>query len=67
MLIRIQMLETIGVEAGGTTDDSVDLVSFFKEQFGTVVQGRWMIATLGRSNSQVRTVLAGDTCVERDE
>lgn len=67
MLVRIQMLETIGIEAGGTTDDSVYLVSFFKEQFGTVVQGRCIIATLGRSNSQVRTVLTGDTCVERDE
>lgn len=61
------MLETIGVEARGTTDDSVHLVSLFKEQFGTVVQGRCMIATLGRGNSQVRTVLAGDTCVEYNE
>jgi hypothetical protein len=36
MLICIQMVETIGVEAGGTTDDAVHLVTLGKKQFGEV-------------------------------
>lgn len=49
MLIRIQMLQTIGVEARGTTNDSVHLVAFFEEQFGTMVRGEGMISTCERS------------------
>ena len=67
MLIRIQMLQTIGIEAGGTTDDSVHLVAFFEEQLGTMAQGQSMISRLGRSDSQVRTVLTSDSCVEHSQ
>jgi hypothetical protein len=37
MLICVQMMQTIGVEAGGTTDDAVNLVTLFKKQFRAVI------------------------------
>lgn len=67
MLICIQMLQTIGVEAGGTTDDSVYLVAFFEEQFGTMARGQRMVSNFGRDDSQVRTVLTSDSCVEHSQ
>ena len=63
MLVRIQMLQTIGIEARGPTDDSVHLVAFFEKQFGTITRGQCTMLTFRRSNSQIRAILAGDTCV----
>jgi len=67
MLIRIQVLQAIGVEARGTTNDAVHLVAFFEEQFSAMVRGHSMITTFGRRDSQVRTVLTSDSCVDHSQ
>lgn len=67
MLIRIQVLQAIGIEARGTTNDAVHLVAFFEEQFGAMVGGHSVITTFGQRISQVRTVLASDSCVEHSQ
>ena len=36
MLIRIEMLQPIGIEARGAADDSVNLVAFFQKKFGAM-------------------------------
>lgn len=34
MLIFVEMMQTASVEAGRTTDDAMDFVTFFQQQFG---------------------------------
>lgn len=67
MLVRIEMLQAIGVEARGTTYNAVHLVALFEEQFGTIAQGKRTKSTLGRSDSQVRPILTSDSCVEENQ
>ena len=62
MLVFVEVVQTTSVEAGRTTDDSVNLVALGEQKLGTVdsVSAR-VRSTFWTRLSQIRSILSGDT------
>lgn len=62
MLVLIQMVQATSVETWWSSNDAVDLISFFQQKFGANDRQwkSWRMVSL--NNVQIWAVLAGDTC-----
>ena len=66
MLVLVEVMQTAGVETGGSTDDAVDLVALVEQELGSAGQSKSlrMVRTphTNETNAQVRSILTGDAC-----
>jgi hypothetical protein len=64
MLVLVEVVQTTGVETGGSTDDTVDLVALVEQELGSACQSKSlrMVRTphTNETNAQVRAILTGD-------
>lgn len=61
MLIFVEMVQTASVETGRTTDDPMDFVTFFQQQFGPYRSINRRIQAKYTGDLQIRPILARDT------